>query len=379
MKKKTILQLIWIIMPVLAFSVRAPASEPIRIALVVPRTGFASYSNVDFCEGVDLAVKEINGKGGVLGRPLKIIKLDNKSTLQGSKRAAAEAAELDVAAVVGAVWSSHSIAMAPILQKAGIPMLTPSSTNPKVTLAGDYIFRACFTDDFAGKVAAGFAYRDMNAKRAAILKNVSNHYSMDLAGFFKQSFEDRGGQVVYEGKYKEKTSDFGELLEPLRACDADVVFLPGYAQDSALIMKQAASLEIRARFLGGDGWFGKMHEIGGKSIEGAYYCAQWHTDLPSPGTRKFVGHYQKNHGKRLRGYIIPLAYDAIMLLSRAIADAGSTDRGKIRDALASIRGYRGVTGEYTFDEFGDPKNKPVVILKFENGNSVFVKTITSGE
>jgi branched-chain amino acid transport system substrate-binding protein len=355
---------------------QAGATETIKIAAIFSKTGVAAKDNAPLLEGVSLAVEEINRQSGLLGRQLEVIELDNSSNFIGSKQAALKAVELDVAAVIGAVYSSHSLAIAPVLQQRQIPMISPISTNPKVTLIGNYIFRVCFTDPFQGKVMAQFAYRDLKARTAIILTNVNSDYSIGLVEFFEKSFRQSGGKVLWEGEYKEKAIDFSTILKKVRLLQPDVVFVPGYARDSAFLIKQAKRMEIRSIFLGGDGWSGnQMYQHGGKAIEGSYYSAHWHTKVLFPRSQQLQANYYRKYGTKILPKTLPTGYDAVMVLADAIRRAQSLKHKKIRDTLAATKNFQGATGTITFDENGDPVNKDAVILKFENGTSVFVKTI----
>jgi branched-chain amino acid transport system substrate-binding protein len=354
----------------------AEATETIKIAAIFAKTGIAGKDNAPNFEGVSLAVEEINGQGGLLGRQLEVIELDNSSNSIGSKQAALKAVELDVVAVIGAAWSSHSLAIAPVLQQKQIPMISPISTNPKVTLIGNFIFRVCFTDPFQGKVMAQFAYRDLKARTAIVLTNVNSDYSIGLAEFFQKSFTQSGGKVLWEGDYKEKAIDFSTTLEKVRLLQPNVVFVPGYIQDSGLIIKQAKKMEIRSIFLGGDGWSGdRMYEYGGKAIEGGYYSQHWHSKVPFHRSQQLQANYHRKYGTKIIPVFLPTAYDAVMVLADAIRLAQSLKHKKIRDTLAATKNFQGATGTITFDENGDPVNKAAVILKFKNGTSVYVKTI----
>ena len=161
------------------------AFESAKIAVIHAKTGIAAKDNLAMGQAATMAVDEINRHGGLLGRPVELICIDNKSTSLGSKAAAMEAIRLNVTGVIGASWSSHSLAMAPVLQEAGIPMITPVSTNPKLTEIGDYIFRVCFTDELQAKTIADFAIKDLNAGTAVILQNINEQYSLTLADFFQ--------------------------------------------------------------------------------------------------------------------------------------------------------------------------------------------------
>ena len=355
---------------------QAGATETIKIAAIFSKTGVAAKDNAPLLEGVSLAVEEINRQSGLLGRQLEVIELDNSSNFIGSKQAALKAVELDVAAVIGAAYSSHSLAMAPVLQQRQIPMISPISTNPKVTLIGNFIFRVCFTDPFQGKVMAQFAYRDLKARTAIILTNVNSDYSIGLVEFFEKSFRQSGGKVLWEGEYKEKAIDFSTILKKVRLLQPDVVFVPGYIQDSAFIIKQARKMEIRSIFLGGDGWSGdQMYQYGGKAIEGSYYSQHWHSKVPFPRSQQLQANYYCKYGTKILPKTLPTGYDAVMVLADAIRRAQSLKHKKIRDTLAATKNFQGATGTITFDENGDPVNKDAVILKFENRTSVYVKTI----
>jgi len=355
---------------------QARATEAIKIAAIFAKTGVAAKDNAPIFQGVSLAVEGINSQGGLLGQQLEVIELDNSSNPIDSKKAALKAVELDVVAIIGAAWSSHSLAIAPVLQQRQIPMISPISTNPKVTLIGNFIFRVCFTDPFQGRVMAQFAYRDLKARTAIILTNVNSDFSIGLAEFFEKSFIQSGGKVLWEGEYKEKSVDFSTVLKKVRLLQPDVVFVPGYIKDSAFLIKQARTMEIGSIFLGGDGWSGdQMYKYGGKAIEGSYYSQHWHSKVPFPRSQQLQASYRIKYGKGIIPGFLPSAYDAVMVLADAIRRAQSLDHGKIRDTLAATKNFQGATGTITFDENGDPVNKDAVVLKFANGTSVFVKTI----
>jgi len=351
----------------------AHGDDPVRIAVIFAKTGIAKAMHAISYEGASFAVDEVNEKGGVLGHQIEMVELDNKSTPIGSKQAAEEAVRRDVCCVIGAFWSSHSLAVAPILQKAGVPMIAPMSTHPDITRVGDYIFRTCFTDALQGNVMARFARKDLGAEKAAVLINVSSHYSIGLAQHFIAGFTDAGGAVAWTGKYKEKTIDFSEMLRQLIRVRPDATFLPGYGRDSGLIIKQAANMNAGLTFLGGDGWGADIHNIAGNAINGSYFCGHWHPDAPFEESRRMIRNYRQKRGKEIKDNAFVPAYDAVMVLADAIARAGAWERKKLRDALAATRNFRGASGIITFDARGDPANKQAVILKYENGQQTFVK------
>ncbi|MRR14179.1 ethanolamine utilization protein EutJ, partial [archaeon] len=275
------------------------AADPVRIAAIFAKTGQAVVVpgiRPEF-SAVQLAVSELNSRGGLLGRTVEAIEFDNLSTALGSRQAAEEAVRAKVIAVIGATWSSHSLGMAPVLQKAGVPMITPVSTNPQVTLAGDFIFRACFIDDFQGDVMAEFALRDLKAKKAVVLTNTGDKYSLGLAAFFMERFSRLGGQILWEGDYIDSAVDFTPQIEKMKSLKPDVCFIPGYVRDTGYIIKQSKDRGIRAVFLSGDAMSDDIYKYAGSYANGTYFSSHWHPESSDKKSRQFVQAYQKSYGK----------------------------------------------------------------------------------
>ena len=355
---------------------RAHAGEPVRIALILALTGIASEDNRPALRAARLAVDETNRAGGVLGHPLELLVIDNRSTPLGSKNAADQAVASRVAGVIGPLWSSHALSAAPVLQGARIPMITPTATKPEITWAGDCIFRVCMSDAFQGRVMARFAYRELGARTAVVLKNINEAYSITLADMFRGAFEEAGGTVVWEGAYAGKAVNFEELLRRVRDREPDVLYIPGYARDSGLLIQQAVKMGVRATFLGGDGWGEKMRTYGGDAVVGAYYTTHYHPDLPFENNRVLKRLYRERFGvDRITDMRIPLTYDAVLLFADAVRRAGSVESERVLEALYRTQGFQGATGTIEFDESGDPKSKEASILRFEEGQSVLVRSV----
>ena len=348
--------------------------ETIKIGVFFGITGPAEVerSNNYQYEMVKFAIEEVNAKGGVLGKKIETLFFDAQSTGLGAKIAAQKVVDAGVVAVVGPALSSTAQGAAPVLQKAKIPMVATTATNPDVTLIGDYIFRVCFIDPFQGKVAANFAIKDLGAKSAVVLTNAGNKYSVGLAKFFMKSIQELGGKVLWEGDYSASETDFRSQLEKTKGLNPDVIYLPGYHRDSGFIIKQARNMGISVPFLGGDGWGLSMFKYGGDYINGNFFSNNWHVDDPREASKNVVKRFEEKHGE-IRTTL--LAYDAVMVVVDAIKRANSTEPQKIQQALAQTKGYKGATGNITFDKNGDPINKSAVILKLENGDEVYVKTI----
>ena len=358
------------------FSLPAIAAEPINIAAIFAKTGIAAKSNALHVQMVEFSVEEINNQGGLLGRPVKLIILDNKSTPIGSSMAARKAVQLGVPAVIGAAWSSHSLQIAPILQQAKIPMITGPSTNPKVTRIGNYIFRTCFIDSFQAQAMAQFAYTELGARTAIVLEIINEEFSLTLAELFSNSYQQYGGKVVLKGSYTNDAVDFANLLKKVKTLQPDVVYVPGYARTNGLLMKQAASMEIQTTFLGADGWASpSIYDIAGNALEGNYYSAHWHHDVSFPQSIHMKKMYYQKYKSKIPSINAPLSYDAVMLLADAIQRAGTFDRARIRQALSETKGFQGATGTITFDEHGDPLSKPVVIMRLGKDAPMYFKSI----
>ncbi len=346
--------------------------KTIDIAAIYALTGAAAEANSYALRGVRYAVDELNNGGGILGKNINLYVFDNQSTPIGSTLAAQQAAAADVVAIVGPDWSSHSISVARVAQREGIPMISSLSTNPEVTKIGNYIFRVCFTDDFQGKVVARFAYQDLHATTAVILVNVSSDYSLKLSEIFRKNFEQLGGRVLQEIEYKHNQQRFDNEIDAAVKIKADTMFIPGH-DESGLIAKQAQDLGSSSIFLGGDGWSTPVFfKKGGSEIERGYFSTHWSVDMESEKSKSFVKRY--NIAAESPEDNIALGYDAMMLLGDAIARSGTTDRGKIRDAIARTHSFKAVTGTIDFNEFGDPI-KSAVMMKIVNGKPRFLKTI----
>lgn len=344
---------------------------PLRIGVIYALSGDAAANNAPSMAGVRMGVGEVNRRGGVLGRRLEMIPLDNFGSSIGSMKAAREAVERNVTAIVGPAWSSHAMAVANVAQEARIPMMTTIATHPDVTTVGDYVFRACYTDAFQGRILAEFAIDGLGARTASMAVDVTSDFSLGLAERFRLAFEKLGGRVLQERLYKRSQANFTELAAGLSRSGPDVCLVAGHDESGAIVRKLQESGGTCIP-LGGDGWVGEsfLHK-GGRLLRKGYYCTHWHPDSDNPVSRDFVSRY--GNLAELSGDMA-LGYDAVMLLADAVERAGSLDRAAIRDALAATDGFEGVTGRFTFNEQGDPV-KAAVILEIEHGRTRFLERV----
>jgi branched-chain amino acid transport system substrate-binding protein len=323
-----------------------------------------------------LAIEELNAAGGVLGKKIKLITEDNQSKAGESANAVNKLIAKDgVVAILGEVASSRSLEAAPICQQNGIPMISPSSTNPKVTETGDHIFRVCFIDPFQGTVMANFAQKTLKAQKVAVFTDVKSDYSKGLAKFFKEGFTKAGGQIVSELDFNGGDKDFKGQLTSIKAAAPDAVFLPGYYTDAALICIQAREVGLNVPIFGGDGWESeKLTEIGGKAVEGTFFSTHYSPDAGGAKGKAFVEAYKKRFAGKVPDAMAALGYDSAIILVDAIKRAGATDGGKICEALAATKDFDAVTGKISINAKRDAE-KSAVIIQIKDGKFSYVETI----
>jgi branched-chain amino acid transport system substrate-binding protein len=253
-------------------------------------------------------------------------------------------------------------------------MISPSSTSPKVTQVGDFIFRVCFIDTFQGEVMAKFIANSLKLHRMGILRDIRNEYSVGLADIFAQQFAKRGGTIVADESYSEGDNDFSAQLTSMKSKNPEGIFVPGYYTEAGLIARQARKLGLTVPLFGGDGWDStKLWEIGGEALNGCYYSSHYSAYDPNPVIQKFVGQYKTRYGG-LPDTNAVLGYDAARILFDAFGRAQTTNPEKVRSALAQTRDFPGVTGKITMDQNRNPI-KPAVVLRVNNGKMEYVETI----
>jgi branched-chain amino acid transport system substrate-binding protein len=339
-------------------------------------TGSEATFGQSTSNGVKMAFEEKNKAGGIKGRKLTLISLDNQGK---AEEAAAAVTRLitqnKVIAILGEVASSRSLAAAPIAQRHKIPMISPSSTNPKVTEVGEYIFRVCFIDPFQGTVMAKFAHENLKAKRVAVLRDVKSDYSVGLADYFAKKFKELGGEIVLDASYQSGEMDFKAQLTQIRGSKPDAIFIPGYYTEVGLIARQARSLGISAPLLGGDGWdSSKLSEIGGEAINGSYFSNHYTTESSDPVVVDFIKRFKERTNETPDG-LAALGYDAARILIQAMENASDLTPEAIRAELAKTEDFVGVTGRISIDQQRNA-NKPAVVVKVDGITNRYVTTIS---
>ncbi len=369
--------------------------------LVVGEYGSLTGNDADFGQstkrGVELAMDDLlaQKQGKIGGLRVRTVVEDDQGKPEEAATVVKKLINQDrVIAVIGEVASSRSLAAGPVCQDAGVPMISPSSTNERVTQIGDYIFRMCFIDPFQGLVMAKFTTDDLKLSKVAILTDIKNDYSVGLTNVFRKEFSARGGQIVGEQSYSSGDQDFRPQLTALKAKSPQAIYLPGYYTEAGLIARQARELGITVPILGGDGWESdQLIGIGGPALEGCYYSNHFAVDNPDPRLQDFLKKHRAKYGNDPNA-ITGLAYDAANVLFQSLgklqesdpatfaalasAKAGTDERKaaekKLRDIIATTTNFAGVTGNITLDENRNA-TKPAVVLEIKDGKKVYKTTV----
>ena len=357
------------------------AGNTIKIGVVSELTGPNASYGTSVVKGMKLAVKEINEKGGVDGKKIELAVADDKSEPAEAANAMSKVLNQDKAKLtMGIFTSSNAIAACNVSESAKVPFLAIGATNPKVTLDKDgkakpNTFRVCFIDPFQGTVGANFVLDTLKLKKAVVLIDNSSDYSKGLAAFFKEAYAKKGGQILGEEAYLQKDTDFKAILTKIKTLNPDVLYVPGYYEEVGKIIKQARELDIKAAFVGGDGWDSpKLVEIaGGPALENTYFTNHYSPDATNAESKAFVAAYQKEYNEKPDAPAV-LGYDGAKLMADAIKRAGSTDGAKVSAALAATKDFPAVTGKTSLNATHDAV-KSAVIIAFKDGKQTYKTTV----
>ncbi|HVZ34111.1 MAG TPA: ABC transporter substrate-binding protein, partial [Polyangiaceae bacterium] len=339
-------------------------------------TGNTAHFGQDTDKAVRLAVDEQNAAGGLLGKKIRVVTLDDRGDSAEAANAVTRLIDVEkVSALIGEVASSLSLAGGRVAQRRKVPMISPSSTNPKVTQVGDYVFRVCFLDPFQGKVMADFARDTLKFERVGILKDVKNDYSIGLGDAFRTAFMARGGQIPIEQSFSAGDTDFSAQVTAIKAANVQGLYVPGYYTEVGEIARTADRLGLKVPLMGGDGWDSPdLFKIGGDALNGSYFSDHFAPDAATAKSKEFVDRFTKQYGTQPTG-LGALGYDAAGVLFDAIKRAGKTDPASIRDALATTKNFEGVSGVISMNANRDA-DKSAVIVEVEGGKAKYRATIS---
>lgn len=352
--------------------------DTIKVGGLLEMTGGSASFGISSKNAIDLAFKDINAKGGINGKKLELVVADTKSEASEATNGMQKLISQDgVIAVIGPNQSSAVIASGAINNGAKVADISPMGTNPDITVdpatgkTREYSFRTCFIDPFQGTVMANFAAKELGVKRAALMIDNTSDYAKGLAAFFKENFIKNGGTVVAEEAFLQKDTDFKATLTNIKSAAPDFIYVPGYYQEVGLIVKQAREIGLNVPMAGGDGWdSSKLPELAGKAaLNNTYFSSLYSPDDTSELNKNFVAEYQKAYGQK-PDVFAALAYDSALLIAQAIKDANSTEPAKVAAALANIKGFKGVSGDVTFNEQHNPI-KSAVIIEHVDGKQSF--------
>jgi branched-chain amino acid transport system substrate-binding protein len=337
----------------------------------------ASYGS-SIADGLELAVEEINKDGGIDGKKIEVVKVDNKSDAAEATNAAIKLTSQDkVNAIIGAATSGNTVAQAQIANDNQTILLSPSGTSPNVTVGTDgkvneFVFRTSFIDPFQGTVSANFAADTLKVKKAAIFSDSASDYAKGLAAAFKETFESAGGTVVSEESYVAKDTDFRSTLTRIKAENPEFIFIPGYYEEVGLIVKQAREMGITVPLMGADGWDSpKLVELAGAdALNNTFITNHYSSEDPDEKIQSFVTTFKEKYDGKSPDAFNALGYDSVYLLADAIERAGEIDSNKIKDALAETKDLSLVTGTVTIDKDHNPI-KSATVLEYKDGKQVF--------
>lgn len=356
-----------------AFLGPVQAQNTVKIGAYLPMTGaVAAYGQMEW-DGIQIA-REM--KPEVLGKKIELVLVDTKSDKIEAANAVSRLVEKEkVVGIIGEAISGNTMAGNHISEDKKVPSVSPTATNPLVTQGKHYAFRACFIDPFQGEVAARFAFNELKAKTAAVIIDIAQDYCVGLGNFFVKEFVKLGGEILSTTYIQTGDQDFSAQLSAVQSTNPDVIYAPNYYTEDALMAKQARDLGINAPILTGDGaQADALIEIGGEAVENMYFTGHFHPEAATTERAKeFIARFRKKSNKDADAFVA-LGADAYFLLVEAIEKAGSTEGPKVRDALASMKDFQGVSGVINMGEDGNPI-KSMVINKVEGGRFVYVTTV----
>ncbi|MEM9542834.1 MAG: ABC transporter substrate-binding protein [Cyanobacteria bacterium P01_E01_bin.42] len=353
-------------------------SSEIRIGLIAPFNGDAADTTGNPTErGAKLAIQPINENGGLeIDGTSYTISLIVKDDRDNPDEAVAVANELinqeKVIAIVGPPRSRSAIPVAAVAERAQIPTISTKSTNPQTTANKEYVFRAIYTDELQGIAIARFSKQNLEIEKAAVLYDVATDYSRYLAEIFQQEFEDLGGSIVAFEAYTTDVQDFQAPLERIRESEAELIFLPNYAEEISQQARQIQELGLDVALIGADSW-GSLLEENYQDLDGAFFAEVWTADLPNQENQKFLERYYQTYTEPPNSHTA-LTYDAVNLILDLIQQQGKVDSESIREGLADLQDYRGATGSISYQGSGDPV-KSLAILQIKNNRLEFYKQI----
>jgi branched-chain amino acid transport system substrate-binding protein len=384
-KKLSVLMVILVVLNLFAGcakkSASANAADTIKVGLNYELSGGVATYGQSLVAGIELAFEELNQKGGVLGKKIAAVKVDNKSDSTEAANLSTRLTTRDkVVALLGPATSGNTKAASPAAMQNKVPLISASATADDVTVDSngkvrEYVFKTAFSDSFQGVMMANFAVNDLGKKKAAVLLDTTSDYSKGLAKNFNETYKKLGGSLTAEEAYQAKDTDFKAVLTKIKGTNPEVLFVPGYYEEVGLIVKQARELGLNVPVLGADGYDSPdLAKIAGKdALNGVYYSNHYSSMDNTPEVTKFRETFNKKYGKNPDAFNA-LGYDLAYFLADSLTRAGAADSEKLKDALAATKNFAGVTGKFSMDEFHNPV-KSITVIEMKNGEPTFLKKV----
>ncbi|MDD3364912.1 MAG: ABC transporter substrate-binding protein [Syntrophomonas sp.] len=352
------------------------AADKIPVGINVELSGDVASYGSNCANGAELAIEEINKAGGVLGKQLEPLKRDCQSKADEAMNLSAALVGEKIVAQIGPLTTGNVAGSTPVMMSKKVPLIAPAATAVNVTVdektgkVNDYIFRVCYLDSDQANRMAEFAKNDLKVKTVAIFGSTSDEYAKGLAKYFKESFEKNGGTIVAEEGYVNGDKDFKAALTKIKGKNPEFIYVPGYYTEVSVLIKQARDLGITTPIGGGDGWDSPdmIKVAGAAALNNTYFTNHYSVEDPDPTIQAFVKAYTAKYNKAPDSFAA-LGYDAAKLLAQAIKDAGAADPVKIKDALAKIKDFQGITGKMSINEQHNPVKK-IVIIEYKDGKLV---------
>ncbi len=354
----------------------AGEAEKINVGVNVELSGGVASYGTNARDGAILAIGEINKAGGVLGKQLNPIERDCKSVADEAMSVSAALVGEKIVAQIGPLTSGNVAGSTPVMMDNKIPLIAPAATASNVTVddktgaTRDYIFRVCFIDPFQGTLMAQFAADNMKAKKAVIYGDTSSDYGKGLAEYFKKTFIEKGGQIIAEEGFVKDDRDFRAALTKIKGLNPDFIYIPGYYQEVAPLIKQARELGITAPMGGGDGWDSPdmVSVAGPAALNNTFFTNHYSSQDKDPKIVAFVEAFKAKYNKEPDAFAA-LGYDAVQLMVQGLKDAGEADPVKLAAAIAKIKDFEGITGKMSIDDKHNPV-KAGVVIEFKDGAQV---------
>ncbi|HZW83752.1 MAG TPA: ABC transporter substrate-binding protein [Candidatus Deferrimicrobium sp.] len=356
----------------------ADTKSPIKIGFLGAKTGNVAMYGLNTMKGLNMAVAEINGSGGLLGRQVEILSEDNAGDKAQALNITKKYVTQDkVAAIIGDPTTGITKVAGQVANENKTVIMSAGSTGTNVVEIGPYVFRDTLLDTVAAPATAKYMVQEKGWKNVALITSKNNDYSVSLSAIFKKAVQDAGGTIITEEFMNDKDTDFSGIVTNIKSKKPDVILFSGYYTEGALIMKKVREVGMKdIVMVGGDGLQGEdFMKIGKEAVEGSISYAGFSPEQPTEKTKKFIDSFKAKNNNEEPDLFAAQGYDALMLIAQAIKDANSADPSVFKDKLAATKSYEGVSGTITFQAGREPIKSPVYLLEVKSNKFALLKKV----